>query len=335
MAYYKFVTNFMCFSDWMFFDFKANDMDRREFVKKGMIYSAAGGLYATTLGKLPAFASPSSPAGPGNYDLVAVRRGDPVSLYRKAMEEMGGMERYIKPGQSVILKPNASWDVPPERAANTNPELMKAIVQDCLRAGARQVFAFDHTCDQWEKSYDNSGVANAVREGGGQMLPANVERYYTDVDIPGAKRLTKAKVYERLMQADVFINIPVLKHHASTTITIAMKNLMGVVWDRRFWHRNDLHQCIADFCLYRKPDLNIVDAYLVMTQNGPRGRSEADLTRMQSVLVSSDILAIDAAGAMMLGHEPENIAHLRIAAEMGIGQIDLEQLNIKRVILES
>lgn len=165
------------------------------------------------------------------------------------------------------------------------------------------------------------------------MLHAHMERYYAEVNIPGAKRLTRAKVFERLLDCDVFINIPVLKHHASTTVTIAMKNLMGVVWDRRFWHRNDLHQCIADFCLYKKPDLNIVDAYLVMTQNGPRGTSAADLTRMQSLLVSSDIVTIDAASAMLLGHQPETIGHLRIAAEMGIGEIDLEKRNIQRVVL--
>ncbi len=272
-------------------------------------------------------------SGPGNYDLVAVRNGQPVEMYRRAMQEMGGMEKYVKPGQTVALKPNASWDVPPERAANTNPELMTAIVEDCYAAGASDVFAFDNTCDNWERCYANTGIADAVQKGGGRMLHAHLERYYTEVDIPGAKRLNKAKVYERLMSSDVYINIPVMKHHASTTITIAMKNLMGVVWDRRFWHRNDLHQCIADFCLYRKPDLNIVDAYLVMTQNGPRGTSTDDLTRMQSLLVSSDIVAVDAAGALMMDHSPESIGHLRIAAEMGIGEINLEKLNIQRVML--
>jgi len=308
-------------------------MDRRQFLRKGAIYSALGSLYASTLGRIPALAMQPSTSGPGNYDLVAVRGGSPVELYRRAMEEMGGMEKYIRPGQTVALKPNASWDVPPERAANTNPELMTAIVEDCFEAGARRVLVFDNTCDNWERSYANSGVAEAVEKAGAQMLHAHLERYYTEVDIPGAQRLHKAKVYERLITSDVFINIPVMKHHASTTITIAMKNLMGVVWDRRFWHRNDLHQCIADFCLYRKPDLNIVDAYLVMTQNGPRGTSTADLARMQSLLVSSDIVAVDAAGARMMDHDPERIAHLRIGAEMGIGEIDLDKLNIKRVML--
>ncbi len=306
-------------------------MDRRQFIRKGFIYSALGSLYASTIGKIPLFAAKSHTFSPGRYDLVAVRGGEPVQMYRKAMEEMGGLGLFVKAGQTVTIKPNASWDVPPERAANTNPELVAAIVEDCLALGAARVFVYDHTCDNWQRSYENSGIEAAVRRAGGQMLPANLERYYQEVSIPGAKRLTTAKVHERLLQSDVFINVPILKHHASTTITIAMKNLMGLVWDRRFWHRNDLHQCIADFCLYRKPDLNIVDAYLVMTQNGPRGTSESDLTRMRSLLVSTDILAVDVAGSLMLGHQPEDIGHLRIAGEMSVGTMNLDQLNIQRV----
>ncbi|MFP4065119.1 MAG: DUF362 domain-containing protein [Bacteroidales bacterium] len=306
-------------------------MDRRQFLRKGFIYSALGSLYATTLGRIPLLAARSNYTSSGNYDLVAVRGGEPAEMYRRAMEEMGGMEQFVKPGQTVALKPNASWDVPAERAANTNPDLVAAIVEDCLRAGASRVYAFDHTCDEWERSYSNSGVEDAVKRAGGEMLHANLERSYMEVDIPGGQRLTKAKVHERLIESDVFINVPILKHHGATTVTIAMKNLMGVVWDRKFWHSNDLHQCIADFCLYRKPDLNIVDAYLVMTQNGPRGTSQSDLTRMRSLLVSPDILAVDAAASMMLGHQPEDIGHLRIASEMGIGQINLDNLNIQRV----
>ncbi len=308
-------------------------MDRRQFLRKGFIYSTLGSLYASTIGKIPLFASRSTTSLSGNYDLVAVRGGEPLELYRRAMDEMGGMGVFVKPGQTVVIKPNSSWDTPPERAANTNPEVVGAIVRDCLEAGASRVLAFDNTCDNWERSYENSGVADAVRSAGGQMLHAHLERYYTEVSIQGASRLSSAKVFERLINSDVFINVPVLKHHGSTTVTIAMKNLMGVVWDRGYWHRNDLHQCIADFCLYRKPDLNIVDAYLVMTQNGPRGTSEADLSRMRSILISPDIVAVDAAGALMLGHQPEDIGHIRIASEMNIGKMDLDSLNIRRVAL--
>ncbi len=308
-------------------------MDRRQFLQKGFIFSALSSLYASTIGRIPLFAAEKKVESRGNYDLVAVRNGEPVELYQRAMAEMGGIGTYVKPGQTVVLKPNASWDTPPERAANTNPDLMAAIVRDCLDAGARRVYAFDNTCDNWERSYNNSGVKDAVEDAGGQMLHAHLERYYTDISIPGAQRLTNVKVHERLLESDVFINIPVLKHHGSTTVTIGMKNLMGLVWDRGYWHRNDLHQCIADFCLWKKPDLNIVDAYLVMTQNGPKGTSTADLTRMRSLIISEDIIAADAASSMMLDHQPGDIGHIRIGAEKGIGNMQLDQLNIRRVAL--
>ncbi len=308
-------------------------MDRRQFLTKGLIFSTIGGFYASTIGRFRAFGARNISAQAGNFDLVAVRGGEPVQMYRRAMQEMGGMQRFVKRGQRVVVKPNAAWDVSPERAANTNPELVGAIVKDCVDAGAGQVFVFDHTCDNWERCYANSGIEDAVKSAGGQMVPGNFERNFRDVKIPGAKRLTDVKVHEQILDADVFINVPVLKHHGATTVTVAMKNLMGVVWDRREWHRNDLHQCIADFCLYRKPDLNIVDGYRVMTQNGPKGTSTSDLALMQSLLISPDIVAVDAASALIFGAQPRDIGHIRIGAEMKIGNINLDQLNIKRIAI--
>ncbi len=308
-------------------------MDRRQFIRKGFIYSALAGLYSSTIGRIPLLAAKKTTSAKGNYDLVALRGGELVPMYRRAMEEMGGMERYVSSGQEVVVKPNIGWDVPPERAANTNPELIGAIVEDCLKAGARRVYVFDHTCDNWRRSYENSGIEDAARQAGATVVPGNQERFYKEVSIPGGKRLKTAKVHERILEADVVINVPVLKHHASTTVTIAMKNLMGIVWDRRFYHRNDLHQCIADFCLFHKPQLNIVDAYLVMTQNGPRGTSTADLVTRRSLLVSEDIVAVDAAGTLLFGAEPEDVGHIRLGHEMNIGNMDLESLNIQRIQL--
>ncbi|MFW5708073.1 MAG: DUF362 domain-containing protein [Bacteroidota bacterium] len=309
-------------------------MDRRDFLKKGLVFGTATGMGVSGLtGATLNMAAFQSPATKGNYDLVAVRGENIVQMLDSAMKEMGGMSQWVKPGQSVVVKPNIGWDVVPERAANTNPELVGAIVRHCLQAGARQVNVFDHTCDNWQMSYSNSGIEKAVEDAGGRMIPGNFERNYREVTIPGAKKLTTARIHEQILDNDVFINVPVLKHHASTQLTIAMKNLMGIVYDRRFWHRNDLHQCIADFCLYRKPDLNIVDAMLVMTRNGPRGTSTTDLVRKNSLLVSSDIVAIDAASALIFGLQPSEVGYMAIAEQMNIGSIDLSKKNIKRLYL--
>lgn len=304
-------------------------MERRNFLKNLTLGALAGSLAARWPGALAAEAQPSRTAS-GLPDLVAVKGGEPAQMFDKAMEALGGLQRFVKKGQKVVVKPNIGWDVVPERAANTNPELIGHIVKRCLEAGAAEVFVFDNTCDNWLKCYDTSGIEKAVKKAGGKMVPGNEEKFYKPVNVPG-RVLKNASVHELILTSDVFINVPVLKHHSSADVSIAMKNLMGIVWDRRWWHRNNLHQCIADFASFRKPDLNVIDAYRVMMKNGPRGVSEADVKIIKSLIVSADIVAADAAATKLMGNEPGNIGHIRLAHEMKIGTMDLAALNIQRI----
>ena len=240
-------------------------MKRREFVNKSF---KAGVLTAASLsfGKIPNLLA----LNPKDFDLVAIKGGEPDLMFDKAINSIGGIKSFVKKGNTVVVKPNIGWDVNPERAANTNPVLVKRIIEHCFEAGAKDVYVFDHTCDDWNSCYSNSGVERAVKDAGGKIVPGNSERYYHEVAVSGGKRLRKAKVHELILESDVFINVPILKSHSSADLTISMKNLMGIVWDRRYWHRNDLHQCIADFISFRKPDLNVIDAYHVMKKNGTR-----------------------------------------------------------------
>jgi uncharacterized protein (DUF362 family) len=243
------------------------------------------------------------------------------------------MERFVKKGQTVVVKPNIGWNVSPERAANTNPRLVRRVIEHCLQAGARQVYVFDHTCDAWRDSYRTSGVEQAVKEAGGKLAPGNSEGYFQTVAVAQGRRLREVKEHELVLQSDVFINVPVLKNHGGARLTVAMKNLMGIVWDRGEWHANNLHQCIADFASYRKPDLNVVDAYNVMMRHGPRGVSAADVVNMQAQLLSTDLVAADAAAAKLFGVEPDTVEYIRLAGEMGVGRRDLENLAIQRIVL--
>lgn len=265
-----------------------------------------------------------------DYDLVAIKDGTPEKMFERAMEAMGGMRKYVKPGQKVVVKPNIGWDVVPEKAANTNPNLVKAIIKQALDAGASKVYVFDHTCDEWRKCYNNSGIEKAAKEAGATVAPGHTESYYQSVEVPRGKTLKEAKEHELLLESDVFINVPILKDHSSARMTIAMKNLMGVVWDRGFWHRNGLHQCIADFASYRQPDLNIVDAYRVMLRNGPRGVSVNDVTDMKYLIMSDDIVAADAASAKIFNPK-ENVPHINMGDKMGYGEADLSNLKIGRI----
>jgi uncharacterized protein (DUF362 family) len=303
-------------------------MKRREFI----IHGVSAGLVAGATGSIFNLVNLASASPVMNlYDLVAVRDGEPELMFDRAIASLGGMTKYVKKGQKVVVKPNIGWDVPPERAGNTNPKLVGRIVKHCLDAGASEVYVFDNTCDAWNLCYKNSGIEKAVKDAGGKLVPGNTEGYYQSVRIPRGVKLKEASVHELILTSDVFINVPVLKHHSSASLSLAMKNLMGVVWDRRYWHRNDLHQCIADFVSWRKPTLNVIDGYRVMMRNGPRGVSLSDVVTMKQLIISADIVAADAAAAKIFGSKPEDIPHIRIAHEMKLGNMALDKLSINRI----
>jgi len=302
-------------------------MDRRTFVKQTLGVSALAGTYLAS-GR---FARMLASTPPVAYDLVAIKGGEPEVMFDRSIEVLGGMGAFVKKGQKVLVKPNIGWDVSPDRAGNTNPKLVSRIIQHCFNAGAKEVFVFDHTCDYWQRCYQSSGIEKAAKDAGATVAPAHSDSYYHSVSVPGGNTLKEARVHELALESDVFINVPVLKHHSSTQVTIGMKNLMGVVWDRGYWHQNDVHQCIADFASYRKPDLTVVDAYLVLKQNGPRGVSAEDAVLMKAQLLSTDIVAADAAGAKLFGTTPDEIGYIRIAAAAHVGRKDLDKLSIKRM----
>lgn len=265
------------------------------------------------------------------YDLIAIKGGEPDFMFREAIRNFGGMSSFVKPNQTVVIKPNIGWDAGPERAANTNPKLIAEIIKHSLEAGAKDVYVFDHTCDEWTRCYNNSGIKSASEDAGAKVVPGNSERYYHTVNIPGGKSLTDAKVHELILESDVFIDVPVIKHHGGAQVSLGMKNLMGIVWDRGYWHRNGLHQCIADFISFKKPDLTVIDGFNVMKRNGPRGVSVDDVVTMKTQILCKDIVAGDAAATKIFGGNPENIDHIKIAHEMGLGTMDLKNLSINRL----
>jgi len=308
---------------------------RREFLEK---FSAGLKGAASLYFSLPFLLSWKSVFSKGRPDLVALRGGSgPDELFRRGISEYGGMGSFVKKGQTVLVKPNIGWDRTPEYGANTNPGLIGEIVRQCRNAGASKVLVMDHTCDPWRSCYKNSGISDAVKSAGGIMVPANAKSYYRKAVVKKGRVLKSVHVHRVYLDADVVINVPVLKNHSSTDMTASMKNLMGVVWDRYAWHRMNLNQCIADFASFRKPDLTVIDAYNVMTKNGPRGYSTSDIKKYRYLFISTDQVAADAASAMVLAgtdsriSKPGDVDYVRIAASAGLGQADLKKLNIKRI----
>ena len=167
-------------------------MDRRDFLKTVAITGAA--LTIQHSEAMEVLTQTINKANGANPDLVAVMGGEPEAMFRRAISELGGMKQFVKPGQKVVVKPNIGWDKVPELAGNTNPKLVAEIVKQCFAAGAKEVTVFDHTCDDWQKCYKNSGIEAVAKAAGAKVMPAHLESYYKPVDLPSGKKMKKAKI---------------------------------------------------------------------------------------------------------------------------------------------
>ncbi len=309
-------------------------MKRKDFLKTLALGGAA--VATGSFDALDALAQETKKEGPP--DLVAVAGGEPDVMFQKAITALGGMEKYVKKGQKVVVKPNIGWDKTPELAANTNPILVTEIVKQALAAGASEVVVFDQTCDKpWTKPYKNSGIEDAARDAGAKVVPGDLEEYYREVALPNGKKLKSTKIHQAIIDCDVWFNVPILKTHGGARMTIGLKNYMGIVFDRKIFHSTDLQQCIADACTYeKKPALNIVDAYRTLKANGPRGKSEADAVLTKALFISPDIVAADTAAVKFFNSavapmDLAEVSHIEKAAELSVGTTDLAKLNIERI----
>lgn len=304
-------------------------MDRRDFLKKSAALGIGAGVLFLPKGlRRPVSRALAAPSGEFP-DLVAVRGNSPETMFDRGVERLGGMSRFVRKGGSVLIKPNISWDVP--GPANTTAWLVARIAKRCFDAGASRVVVMDHSIENWERALRASGIDAAIRSLGATYAPSQNQGTYQKVGVPGGRVLKETMVHESVLECDTLISVPVLKHHGGAGVSVSAKGLMGCVWDRYGYHGMGLQQCIADFLHVRKPDLNVVDALRVIARNGPRGGSESDISVMNSLILSADIVAADTAASMLLGHKQGGIEHIRRAAEMGLGQMDLSKLKIDRL----
>ena len=318
-------------------------MDRRSFLKAGALLA----LFSTfkKFGfSLQGAEKKVKKSASGTPDIVALRGGTVQEMFDRGIRELGGMGSFVKKGQIVTIKPNIAWDKSPEMAANTNPDLVEHVVKECFKAGASKVYVFDTTCNFWKDTYKNSGIAAAASKAGAVVTggdtasdPAYVREYYSDTPVPKGKTLKRAMVHKYVKECDVFINMPVLKVHGGAKLTCCMKNLMGIVTKEyhRYFHQNGLNQCIADCCTIRVPDLNIVDAYRVMTKRGPRGVDASDVKLLQYQMLGRDMVALDTAGARLLNVPVRRVGYLPPGEKNALGTTELRTLNIKRINCKS
>ena len=263
---------------------------------------------------------------------IAVASGtDPRVMVAAAVAALGGMSKFVKQGNKVVIKPNAAWARRPQDAATTNPEVVAALVQLCKEAGASRVVVVDHVIDRPEDMVlQLTGIKAAAEAAGATVGSGQLQSRYRPFKVKNSKILSEEHVLAEILDADVFINVPVGKCHSDTKVSLGMKNLMGTIWSRQPWHTSaSVNRCIADFAAALHPHLTILDANRILLTNGPKGPGKTKDVRQ--VIAGVDQVAVDAYGASLFGLKPEEVDHIRFAKERGLGEIDLSRIEIVKV----
>jgi len=250
-------------------------------------------------------------------------------LLKRALLPMGGMSRFISRGDIVVVKPNIGWDRMPIHAANTNPDVVGAVIKQAFDAGAKKVIVADGSCNDPNRCFQRSGIwRKAYSLGAEVVLPA--EHRYRTTRMRG-ELLDEWPIFTTLIDADKVINVPVAKHHNLAKFTAGMKNWYGVLGGRR----NRLHQSIdisiADLATFMRPSLVVIDAMRVLMRNGPQGGNIDDTKVMNTIVASVDQVAADAFACTLIGQHRENLPYLKMGHERGIGTMYWENLRVKEV----
>ncbi|MGD9201242.1 MAG: DUF362 domain-containing protein [Chitinispirillia bacterium] len=296
---------------------------RRQFIKTG---TAAAGAVITSGNVLAGADSP----------LVVVSKGKPEESVNKAVKALGGMEKFVSSGDRVVLKPNIGFPNPPEWSTTTHPDVVKAVAELCIKAGAQRVLVLDHPLRDSQICKERTGIENALKDMKGVVLAMlDDEKFYKETPVPGAKELKSIAVMKEVLRANCLINIPTAKSHSATGVSLGIKNLMGLVWDRTAFHEKmELNRAIAEQLFIIKPKLTIVDCIHALLTRGPSGPGKT--VELNTVVASVDPVAADSYTVGLARwynkeFEGSQVKHIKIAHELGFGEIDVSKMNIKEV----
>ena len=298
-------------------------MNRRDFIKSAVIAGAALSV--------PPVIEPiiTRVFGAAQPDLIIARGAPPAKITRAAIDGLGGIKRFIGRGDVVVVKPNIGWDRTPEYAANTNPEVVAAVIRLCFEAGAGKVKVFDNTVNDARRTYKQSGIADAAKSAGA-LVSFIDDRKFKDMRINGLV-LKSWPLYTDVFEADKVINIPIAKTHGIAGLTLGMKNWMGIMggWRGRIHQRID--ESLVDLAMTVKPVLTILDAVRILTDNGPSGGDLKDVKILNTVVAGVDPVAVDAFGTTLFGMKPADLGSVRIGHQLRLGSMDLGKLSIQRI----
>lgn len=290
-------------------------MNRREFIKFLGSSVLVGGLLPHRL-----MATGQS--------VVAVAEGkDYGAITKNALEAVGGIGRFVKAGNVVVIKPNIGWDRRPEQAADTHPAVVRALAEECVKAGARRVKVFDNPCNEPRRSYENSGIAAALRGLKNVDLKHIETERFKKINLDGVF-LKEWEIYSEALSADVLINVPVAKHHSLSRLTLGLKNMMGIMGGNRGYIHARIDEALADLNAKVRSHLVVVDATRILTAHGPQGGSLADVRVLNKVIASTDIVAADSYATTLFGIEPKGIPTTVAAYRRKLGEMDLRKVKI-------
>ncbi len=266
-------------------------------------------------------------------DIVVARGEDPARITKAAIAALGGLEKLVSPGDIVVVKPNISWDRMPEYAATTNPDVVRAVVELAVEAGAAEVHVFDHTLNEARLTYKRSGIAAAAQQAGARVsyVRGQDDPRFREMPIPGGVVTTSWPIHEMIARANVLINVPIAKHHSLTRLTLGIKNLMGLAGgERGTWHP-EIAQRLADFSSAVKVDLTVMDAFRILVDHGPTGGSLDDVREPHAVIAGTDPVAVDSYTATLFDMKGEEIGYIRAAHDRGLGELDLSRMSVREV----
>jgi len=266
------------------------------------------------------------------YDLVAIS-GEPVAATRKAIEAMGGISRFVKKGQRVVLKPNMSFARTSDFGATTHPLVVATVAQACLEVGAKQILVLDHTLQRAELCLERTGIREACKNiPGVHVLTLQDRKFFREIKIPQGKVLERVEIMKEILDGQVLINLPVAKSHSATGVSLGIKGLMGLIWDRESFHTQyNINQALADLATVIKPQLTILDATRALASGGPGGPGEVKKPNL--IIAGVDPVAVDSYGVSVVPWYGQNfkgrqVEHLLMAHQRGLGKIDIDQLKI-------
>lgn len=264
-------------------------------------------------------------------ELVVARNGEPEQLVRAAMDAIGGMARFVPAGSRVIIKPNICVAYNSyEYAATTNPWVVGALVKLCMEAGAAKVQVMDFPFGgSAPDAYRITGIGEQVELAGGEMVQMSSFKFKT-TKIENALSLKKTSIYEDALTTDVLIDVPIAKNHGMATLTLGMKNLMGLIEDRGAIHM-DFGKRLTDLARTIRPTLTVIDAVRILTANGPTGGNLDDVRQMDTVIVSPDIVAADSYASTLFGLQPLDLDYVRVGSEQGLGKLHTDLASVQEI----